>query len=49
MDIAHIYLVVCTDGTQFHDELEAQEVVGADGLKLQQFAQGHQLRPRQVI
>lgn len=43
------HLVVCSDGPQLHDELEAQEVVGADGLELQEAAEGHQLRPREVV
>ncbi|KAF3845120.1 hypothetical protein F7725_008283 [Dissostichus mawsoni] len=32
-----------------HDELEAQEVVGPDGLELQEPAESHQLRPGQVV
>lgn len=42
-------LVVGLYGAQSHGELEAQEAIGADGLKLQQLAQGHQLRPGEVI
>lgn len=44
-----LYLVVCSDGPQLHDELEAQEVVGADGLELQEATESHQLRPGQVV
>lgn len=43
------YLVICSDGPQLHDELEAQEVVGADGLQLQEATESHQLRPGQVV
>ena len=43
------YLVVCTDGSQLHDELEAEEVVGPDGLQLQETAESHQLRSGQVV
>lgn len=43
------YLVVCTDGPQLHDELEAEEVVGPDGLELQETAESHQLRSGQVV
>lgn len=43
------YLVVRTDGPQLHDELEAQEVVCADGLELQEAAESHQLRPGEVV
>lgn len=32
------HLVVGFDGAQLHHELEAQQVIGADGLKLQEFA-----------
>lgn len=44
-----MYLIVGTDGPQLHDELEAEKVVGADGLELQETAEGHQLRPGQVV
>lgn len=47
--VALRYLVVCSDGSQLHDELEAQEVVGADGLELQEATESHQLRPGQVV
>lgn len=43
------YLVICTDGSQLHDELEAEEVVGPDGLQLQETAESHQLRSSQVV
>lgn len=43
------YLVICTDGSQLHDELEAEEVVGPDGLQLQETAESHQLRSGQVV
>lgn len=43
------HLVVRLDGAEPHGELEAQEVVGAHGLQLQQLAQRHQLRPREVV
>lgn len=43
------YLVICTDGPQLHDELEAEEVVGPDGLELQETAESHQLRSCQVV
>ena len=46
---ARTHLVIGLDGAQPHGELEAQEVVGAHGLQLQQLAQRHQLRPRQVV
>lgn len=48
-DVLSSDLVVGPDGPELHDELEAQEVVGADGLQLQQAAQRHQLGPRQVV
>lgn len=47
MQAAH--LVVSLDRPQPHGELEAEEVVGANGLELQQLAEGHQLRPCEVI
>ena len=43
------HLVVGLDGAQPHGELEAQEVVGAHGLQLQQLAQRHQLQAREVV
>lgn len=43
------HLVVGLDGAQLHHELEAQQVIGADGLQLQQFAQRYQLRPLQMF
>ena len=43
------YLVISADGPQLHDELEAEEVVGPDGLELQETAEGHQLGPGQVV
>lgn len=43
------YLVICTDGPQLHDELETEEVVGPDGLQLQETAESHQLRSGQVV
>lgn len=43
------YLVICTDGPQLHDELEAEEVVGPHGLELQEAAESHQLRSGQVV
>lgn len=43
------HLVVGLDGPQPHGELEAQEVVGADGLELQQLTECHQLWPCEVI
>lgn len=43
------HLVVRTDGPQLHDELEAEEVVCADGLELQEAAESHQLRPGEVV
>lgn len=33
-----MYLVVSLDGAQPHGELKAEEVVGANGLQLQQLA-----------
>lgn len=42
-------LIVGANVPQLHDELEAQEVVGADGLQLQQAAQRHQLGAGQVV
>lgn len=44
-----LYLVVCTDGPQLHDKLEAEEIVGPDGLELQEAAQSYQLRSGQVV
>lgn len=43
------HLIVGLDGAQLHHQLETQQVIGANGLKLQQFAQGHQLRPLQML
>lgn len=43
------HLVVGLDVPQPEQQLEAEQVVGADGLQLQQFAQSHQLRPLQVL
>lgn len=43
------HLIISLYGPQAHGELETQEVVGANGLKLQQLAQCYQLRPREVI
>lgn len=43
------HLVVGLDAAQPQQQLEAQQVVGAQGLQLQQLAQGHQLRPLQVL
>ena len=43
------HLIVGAYGTELHDELKAQEVVGANGLQLQQPTQGHQLGPHQVV
>lgn len=37
------------DGPQLHDELKAQEVVGSNGLELQEVAESHQLRSGQVV
>lgn len=44
-----LYLVVCTDGPQLHDKLEAEEIVGPDGLELQEATQSYQLRSGQVV
>lgn len=44
-----LYLVICADGPQLHDELEAEEVVGPDGLELQETAESHQLGSSQVV
>lgn len=43
------HLVVGLDVAQLHHELEAQQVIGADGLQLQQFAQRYQLWPLQMF
>lgn len=43
------YLVICTYGPQLHDKLEAEEIVGPNGLELQETAQSHQLRSGQVV
>lgn len=44
-----LYLVVSTDGPQLHDELEAEEVVGPNGLKLQETTESYKLRSGQVV
>lgn len=43
------HLVVRLDGSEFHHHLKTQQVVCADGLKLQQFAQSHQLGTLQMF
>lgn len=43
------HLIVRLDGSEFHHQLEAQQVVGANRLQLQQFAQSHQLGALQVL
>lgn len=43
------HLIVGLDGAQLHHQLETQQVIGADGLQLQQFAQCHQLWPLQML
>lgn len=45
----HVYLVVRSDGPELHDELKAQEVVGPDGLELQEAAERDQLGSGQVV
>lgn len=45
----HTHLVVGLDAAQPQQQLEAQQVVGAQGLQLQQLAQSHQLGPLQVL
>lgn len=43
------HLVIGLDVAQPQQQLEAEQVVGADGLQLQQLAQSHQLWPLQVL
>lgn len=43
------HLVIRLDGSQFHHQLKTEQVVGADGLQLQQFTESHQLGALQVL
>lgn len=43
------HLIVWLDGSQFHHQLKPEQVVGADGLQLQQFTESHQLGALQVL
>lgn len=43
------HLIVPLDGPELHHQLETQQVVGANGLQLQELTQSHQLRPLQVL
>lgn len=49
MELNSSYLVISMDGPQLHDKLKAQEVVGSNGLELQEAAESHQLRSGQVV
>lgn len=43
------YFVICFYRLQCHQELEAEQIVGSEGLQLQQLAQGDQLGSIQVL
>lgn len=43
------YFVIGFYRLQHHQELEAEQIVGSEGLQLQQLAQGHQLGAVQVL
>lgn len=47
--LVQTYFIIRLDGSEPQPELKAEQVVGADGLQLKQFAKSHELRPLQVF
>lgn len=43
------YFIICLDSPELQQKLKAEQIVGANGLQLQQFAKCYQLRPFQVF
>lgn len=43
------YFIICLDSSESQQQLKTEQIVGANGLQLKQFAKSYQLRPFQVF